>query len=66
MSSTPTVWIVTVPSAIDSHQCFIGQGGTKADAMADAYGPKPWPKTARLAKCYQVTKDEAQALRDNQ
>ncbi len=63
--SSPTVYVVTVLSAYRECQCLLGSGPTKADAMADAYGPKPWPKSARLADCYEVTEDELQAMRED-
>tara|TARA_R110002126_G_scaffold5288_2_gene28073 strand:- start:1284 stop:1493 length:210 start_codon:yes stop_codon:yes gene_type:complete len=58
-----TVFIVTLPSAISYRQCVLGEGETKEQAMADAFGPKPWPKIARKADCYEVTRDELQAMR---
>ncbi len=50
------------------HLCILGQGQTQADAMADAYGPKPWPKSARNADCSEMTSDELEQLnsQDNQ
>lgn len=61
-----TVYVVTLPSAYRlGHQCLLGQGATKDEAMADAFGPKPWPKSARNADCYAVTEDEAQAMRED-
>lgn len=58
------VFIVTLPSAISYRQCVLGEGSTKEEAMADAFGPKPWPKSARKSDCYRVTRDELQAMRD--
>ena len=61
---SPSVFVVTMPSAVSYRQCLLGQGATKAEAMADAFGPKPWPKSARSADCYAVTDAEPDALRD--
>jgi hypothetical protein len=56
------VWVVTSPSALSYRQCLLGEGATRKEAIADAYGPG-----ARLpshADCYQVTEDERDALRN--
>jgi hypothetical protein len=58
-----TVFVVTAPSAVSYRQCLLGQGATKAEALTDAFGPKPWPKSAKNADCYSVTLDELDALR---
>lgn len=61
-----TVWVVTVPSSYRmGHQCFLGEGASKAAAMADAFGPKPWPRSARNVDCYAVTPDRAQEMRES-
>jgi hypothetical protein len=58
-----TIYIVTLPSAISYRQCVLGEGQTKAEAMEDAFGPKPWPQSARKANCYKVTRDELHQMR---
>ncbi len=64
MSAPKLVWVVTMPSAVSYRQCLLGEGATAAEAMADAYGPKPWPKSSRNADCREVTEDEAESLRE--
>lgn len=66
MNNENLIWIVTTPSAYrDGHQCLLGEGATKAEAMADAYGPKPWPKSAKHADCSQVTAAALQEMKDS-
>ncbi len=62
-NSSPLVFVVTAPSAISFRQCLLGHGSTKAEAMTDAFGPKPWPRSAKNADCYEVTEEEFEALR---
>ena len=48
--------------------CLLGSGKTKAEALADAYGPKPWsPYTAKSAKTAivrEVTDEEFENMRE--
>lgn len=63
MTTESKIWVVTMPSAYRlGHLCVLGQGQTQAGAMADAYGPKPWPKSARNADCSEMTSDELEQL----
>lgn len=60
-------YIVTKQSGINANrQCLLGHGDTKAEALADAYGPKPWSpgtiKSAKSANIRQVTEDELNEL----
>ncbi len=65
--STPSVWVVTAPSAYRAmHQCFLGRGASKPEALENAFGPKPWSafqkSSAKRADCYQVTPTQADDL----
>jgi hypothetical protein len=45
-----TKYIVSKPSGVHAGSCILGTGDSKAEALADAYGPKPWsPYTKRSA-----------------
>lgn len=63
MTTESKIWVVTAPSAYRFRNCLLGQGATKTEAMADAYGPKPWPKSARYADCFEMTFDELEQLK---
>ncbi len=60
------VFVVTSPSAMSYRQCLLGHGATKAEALANAFGPKPWgphsARSARSADCYEVTQNELEEL----
>ena len=58
MNQTSTVFVVLSPSSISLRLCFLGYGSTKEEAMADAFGPKPWPRSAKSAICKEVSEDE--------
>jgi hypothetical protein len=62
-SNPDMIWIVTLPSAYRQHQCLLGEGQTKAEAMDEAFGPKPWPKSSRNADCHQVTREELEEIK---
>jgi len=59
------IWIVTTPSAYRmNHECFLGKGSTKNEALEDAYGPREsWSNATRraikAANARQVSEDEA-------
>ena len=62
------MFIVTKPSGIyPERQCVLGEGPTKAQALENAYGPKPWTpylrRSASLADVREVTEDELDALK---
>jgi len=59
---TEKTYIVTTQSAISYRQCLLGQGSTKEEAMTDAFGPRPWPRSARNADCYEVTREELDVI----
>lgn len=63
MNTEHKIWVVTAPSAYRFRNCLLGEGKTKLEAMADAYGPKPWPKSARYADCFEMTFDELEKLK---
>lgn len=63
MNQTSTVFVVVAPSAISLRTCLLGHGATKEEAMTDAFGPKPWPRSAKNAICKEVTEDEFFDLR---
>jgi hypothetical protein len=63
MNQTSTVFVVLSPSAISLRTCLLGHGATKEEAMTDAFGPKPWPRSAKAAICKEVTEDEFFDLR---
>lgn len=58
------IWIVTTPSAYRmNHECFLGKGATKNEALEDAYGPREsWgngtKKAVRNANVREVSEDE--------
>jgi hypothetical protein len=59
---------VTTPSAYRfGHQCFLGSGNTKTEALEDAFGPKDsWGnatrKAVKRADVFQVTDEELHNL----
>lgn len=63
---------VTTPSAYRlGHQCFLGSGKTKTEALEDAFGPKDsWSnatrKAVKRADVREVTEDELHDLQFNQ
>ena len=64
------MFIVTKPSGINILKtCLLGSGPTKAAAMVDAYGPKPWsPYTAKAAKSAdvrEVSDEEFERISEN-
>lgn len=66
-SGTPTVWVVTVPSAVHMGVCYLGRGPTKQAAIEDAYGPRAsWGnntrRSMRNADIYETTPEEADKL----
>lgn len=65
MKTENLVWVVVVPSAVSHRMCLLGEGASKAEAMADAYGPKPWPKSAKHADCYPVSEGELINLKED-
>ena len=56
------IYVVVSPSAISQRLCLLGEGATKRDAIADAYGPGG--KLPRHADCYAVSEEELQRLRE--
>lgn len=50
-------------------ECLLGSGETRAKAMADAYGPKPWSpgtvQSARKAFIREVSDEEFERIREN-
>ena len=60
------VFVVTMPSAISARDCFLASGPTKAAAMEDAIGPKPWTayqkRLARKADVREMSAAEADAM----
>jgi hypothetical protein len=60
-------FVITKPSGI-SGVCVLGTGPTKAAALTDAYGPKPWSdytkKSAKSADIVELTEDEITALHE--
>jgi hypothetical protein len=63
MTTEQKIWVVTMPSAYRFRNCLLGHGETKTEAMSDAFGPKPWPKSARNADCSEMTFDELEQLK---
>lgn len=63
---------VTTPSAYrNHHQCLLGSGNTKTEALEDAFGPKDsWGnatrKAVKRADVREVTEDELHDLQFNQ
>ena len=61
------MFAITKPSAI-SGTCVLGQGNTKAEALEDAFGPKPWTaytkQSAKSADVVEVTEDELAAMHE--
>lgn len=61
-------FVVTRPSGI-SGTCLLGEGATRAAAIADAYGPKPYSpyvaKQIKSADIYEVEDAELEALREH-
>ena len=61
-------FVLTRPSAI-SGTCLLGEGQTKAEAIMDAYGPKPYhPSVSKLIKSsdiYEVDEEELESLREH-
>lgn len=57
------MFIVEKPSGVNIWKmCLLGSGKTKAEAMTDAYGPKPWPKSAKTAIVREVTEEEFEKM----
>ena len=57
-------YVVLMPSAINPHRlCLLGEGSSAEEAMTDAYGPKPWPRSSRNALVEEVSADELETLR---
>lgn len=71
-SKSPLVWIVTTPSAYRAgHQCLIGSGSSKNDALEQAYGPREdWGKSTkasiRRATIEQVSEDTLHEMEERQ
>jgi hypothetical protein len=67
----PKTFVVLKESGVNSlRMCLLGEGETKAAAMADAFGPREsWSKwtrnSARSAIVREVEQDELDALREN-
>lgn len=61
-------FVVTRPSGISGNS-LLGEGATRAAAIADAFGPKPYsPYVAKLIKSsdiFEADEDQLQALRDH-
>ena len=59
-------YIITKESGVHCGSCVLGSGDTKAEALEDAFGPKPWSsyqkKSARDACVREVTDEEADEL----
>lgn len=71
-SITPLVWIVTTPSAYRAgHQCLLGSGRSKNDALEQAYGPREdWGKSTkasiRRATVEQVSEDTLREMEERE
>ena len=61
--ASSSVFVVTALSAASSRQCLLGHGSTKAEAIADAFGPDASPRSLKNARCYEVSEEQFQALR---
>jgi hypothetical protein len=64
--TTPTTFVVSKPSGVHAGFCILGFGPTKAKALEDAYGPKPWSpynkRSAASACVREVTAEELEEL----
>ena len=62
------IWIVTTPSAYRmNHECFLGKGSTKNEALEDAFGPRVYwgnstKRSIKAATIRQASEDEAREL----
>lgn len=57
-------YAVLMESAISYRLCLLGEGDSPESALVNAYGPKPWPKSARKCIVREVTLDELEELRN--
>lgn len=64
MKNENLTWVVLLPSAVSPRMCLLGEGASKAEAMADAFGPKPWPRSAKNADCYPMSEGELLNLKE--
>jgi hypothetical protein len=63
--TTTTTFVVSKPSGVHAGSCVLGLGPTKALALEDAYGPKPWsPYTKRSAASACVREVTAEELEE--
>jgi hypothetical protein len=57
-----TKYIVSKMSGVHAGSCLLGNGDTKAEALFDAFGPKPWSewqkRQARESCVREVTIEE--------
>jgi hypothetical protein len=64
--TTTIKFIVSKPSGVHAGSCILGVGNTKAEALTDAYGPKPWTpyvKRSAASACVRaVTLEEFEEL----
>ena len=59
-------YVVLKESAINPYRmCLLGEGSSPDQAMTDAYGPKPWPRSSRSALVKEVDANELEELRQS-